>query len=403
MSLPDAAEQRINASEAAATQRKANAMSPEERQTKRNADQQRRREQKAKKMEEREALHQQLCRALDSLTVKEYQTFFTWREGEEPDMDTGEVDPAVELQLLAKWTRTRAADFEVAIQQLARDERLGVRECEDFQSWLLETGLLPDHDSLCDWRCSPEYQSKKLERIMDGCHCEGECSCTYDGEGLEPEMEGYNCDYVDPIILHTQLYDWPPSDGLPRIPAVAGMPPPPPPPLPPSAAMMPSDSSDEEETSTPPRTSPSPAPTPPPAPSPPNGTWGVPTARARYFHPGTFTEAERLAAHTASMSHGETQHHWQLATRSVQGADGRIVMEAFDPEGEIPYYYEPGDLGRPNWAVLSQSGFGDRSAFYLWLDGIGQLPAPLSTGQRSIISTWMRTASCTSAEPAARA
>ena len=79
------------------------------------------------------------------------------------------------------------------------------------------------------------------------------------------------------------------------------------------------------------------------------------------------------------MSHGETQHHWQLATRSVQGADGRIVMEAFDPEGEIPYYYEPGDLGRPNWAVLSQSGFGDRSAFYLWLDGIGQLPAPLST------------------------
>ena len=159
MSLPDAAEQRINASEAAATQRKANAMSPEERQTKRNADQQRRREQKAKKMEEREALHQQLCRALDSLTVKEYQTFFTWREGEEPDMDTGEVDPAVELQLLAKWTRTRAADFEVAIQQLARDERLGVRECEDFQSWLLETGLLPDHESLCDWRCSPEYQA----------------------------------------------------------------------------------------------------------------------------------------------------------------------------------------------------------------------------------------------------
>ena len=88
MSLPDAAEQRINASEAAATQRKASAMSPEERQTKRNADQQRRREQKAKKMEAREALHQQLCRALDSLTDKEHQTFLTWREGEEPDMDT---------------------------------------------------------------------------------------------------------------------------------------------------------------------------------------------------------------------------------------------------------------------------------------------------------------------------
>ena len=220
----------------------------------------------------------------------------------------------MELQLLAKWTRTRAADFEVAIQQLARDERLGVRECEDFHTWLLETGLPPDYHNLCDWRCSPEYQSKKLERIMDGCHCEGECSCTYDGEGLEPEIDGYNCDYVDPLILHTQLYDWPPSDGLPRSPAVAGPPPPPPPP---PAAMTPSDSSDEDATSTPPRMSPSPAPTPTLAPLPPNGTW-VPTARARYFHPGSFTEAERLAG-----PHGE-HVTWRdaapLAARPQAGA-----------------------------------------------------------------------------------
>ena len=46
----------------------------------------------------------------------------------------------------------------------------------------------------------------------------------------------------------------------------------------------------------------------------------------------------RLAAHTVSMPSGEAQHHRQLAPKPVRGADGGIIMEAFDPEGEVPYY-----------------------------------------------------------------
>ena len=180
------------------------------------------RQQQREQAKKTEALFQQLRLAFDSLTLTEHRAFITWREGEEPDPDAGDVDPAVELELIAKFRRTRAADFEMAIEQLARDESLGVPECEDFRAWLLETGLPPDDDSLCDWRCSPEYQSKKLERIMDSCRCDGECSCTYDGEGLEPEIEGYNCDAYHSIddlgeLLNygTRAGEWTPSGPVP--------------------------------------------------------------------------------------------------------------------------------------------------------------------------------------------
>ena len=111
----------------------------------------------------------------------------------------------------------------------------------------------------------------------------------------------------------------------------------------------------------------------------------APTARARFFHPEAFSPQQRLAAHTASMSHGEAQHHRQLAPAPVQGADGSVVMEAFDPEGEFPYYYYPDELGQPNYGVLSPTGYGDRGTFYSWLEdsfrhvasAIGRrLPAP---------------------------
>ena len=172
------------------------------------------------KQREQSLLHEQLRSALDGLTPDEMQTFFAWRKGEEPDPATGEMDPAVELELLSKWMQTEG--FETAIKQLARDESLGVRECEDFHTWLLETGLPPDDQSLNDWRCSPEFQSKKLERIAADCRCDGECSCTYDGEGLEPEIEGYNCDAYHSIddlgeLLNygTRAGEWTPSGPVP--------------------------------------------------------------------------------------------------------------------------------------------------------------------------------------------
>ena len=43
-------------------------------------------------------------------------------------------------------------------------------------------------------------------------------------------------------------------------------------------------------------------------------------------------------------------------------------MEAFDPEGEFPYYYYPDELGQPNYGVLSPTGYGDRDTFYSWLE-----------------------------------
>ena len=118
--------------------------------------------------------------------------------------------------------QSQTEDFETAIKQLARDESLGVRECEDFHTWLLDTGLPPDDQSLNDWRCSPEFKSKKLERIAANCRCDGECSCTYDGEGLEPEIEGYNCDAYHSIddlgeLLNygTRAGEWTPSGPVP--------------------------------------------------------------------------------------------------------------------------------------------------------------------------------------------
>ena len=94
----------------------------------------------------------------------------------------------------------------------------------------------------------------------------------------------------------------------------------------------------------------------------------APTARARFFHAEAFSPAQRLVAHTASMPPGEAQHHRQLAPAPVQGADGSVVMEAFDPEGEVPYYYQPDELGQPNYGVLSSTGYGDRDTFYGWLE-----------------------------------
>lgn len=68
------------------------------------------------------------------------------------------------------------------------------------------------------------------------------------------------------------------------------------------------------------------------------------------------------------MAPGESAHHRTLAPTSVQGADGSIIMEAFDPEGEMPYYYAVGEAGRPDYGAVRVS-HGDRSTFYGWLEG----------------------------------
>ena len=47
----------------------------------------------------------------------------------------------------------------------------------------------------------------------------------------------------------------------------------------------------------------------------------------------------------------------------------RGITEAFDPEGEMPYYYAMGDPGRPNYVLFGPTGYGDRNTFYNWLEG----------------------------------
>ena len=67
------------------------------------------------------------------------------------------------------------------------------------------------------------------------------------------------------------------------------------------------------------------------------------------------------------MAPGEAAHHRMLAPALIEGHDGRTVMCAFDPEGEMPYYYELG-VGRLDYGAVRVSN-GDRDAFYSWLEG----------------------------------
>ena len=91
------------------------------------------------------------------------------------------------------------------------------------------------------------------------------------------------------------------------------------------------------------------------------------TARAAYHYGHLFTGEELLDAHVANMPAGEAAHHRALAPAVIEGHDGQVVMQAFDPEGEIPYYYDPA-AGRPDYGAVRVS-YGDRDAFYSWLEG----------------------------------
>ena len=78
-----------------------------------------------------------------------------------------------------------------------------------------------------------------------------------------------------------------------------------------------------------------------PAPSPPvhHSPTEVPAQQAASRSNSTCqflpSEQERMCAHTAHMPSGEAKHHRSLAPAEVRGADGSVVMVAFDPEGEL--------------------------------------------------------------------
>ena len=82
------------------------------------------------------------------------------------------------------------------------------------------------------------------------------------------------------------------------------------------------------------------------------------------------------------MSAGEAAHHSTLAPAPVQGYDGHVVMQAFDPEGEMPYYYDPA-AGRPDYGAVRVS-HGDREAFYNWLEGGSDHAPPPSLSVRPL-------------------
>ena len=94
------------------------------------------------------------------------------------------------------------SEFDAAFQLVAEDEALGDMEQGDFYDWLQCNDLLPDEESLNDWRSSDDYECTKLERITDSCMCSGECRCTYDGTGIVPDVPGLNCDQFDEGTAH---------------------------------------------------------------------------------------------------------------------------------------------------------------------------------------------------------
>lgn len=76
----------------------------------------------------------------------------------------------------------------------------------------------------------------------------------------------------------------------------------------------------------------------------------------------------------AGMAPGEAAHHRALAPTVVHGIDGQVTMQAFDPEGEVPYSYDV--AGRQDYGAVRVQG-GDRDAFYDWLEGSSSVSAQL--------------------------
>lgn len=111
-------------SQAAAKKRKADAMSPEERTLKRQADQHRRRGEQATKKAKLDAA---------AAAAAAVQTF---------------EQVAADAALLETWM-----------------------EQVDFCDWLLRKDLLPNEESLGDWRASDCYERTKHERIVEACTC----------------------------------------------------------------------------------------------------------------------------------------------------------------------------------------------------------------------------------------
>lgn len=70
----------------------------------------------------------------------------------------------------------------------------------------------------------------------------------------------------------------------------------------------------------------------------------------------------------ASLSAGEREHYELIAPQPICDATGKVVLiEELDPEGYFPICYFPGDVGR----ALARN-YSDRSSFYAWVERSAQ-------------------------------
>ena len=95
----------------------------------------------------------------------------------------------------------------------------------------------------------------------------------------------------------------------------------------------------------------------------------LPSARAAFYHQSSLTppsNASTLIPRACLPARRRTIAPSHPPRYAVLTAVWSAM--AFDPEGEVAYYHEPHEAGRPNYAVLGPTGFGDRGTFYGWLE-----------------------------------
>mmetsp|Transcript_18369 Transcript_18369/g.53131 ORF Transcript_18369/g.53131 Transcript_18369/m.53131 type:complete len:225 (+) Transcript_18369:187-861(+) len=91
----------------------------------------------------------------------------------------------------------------------------------------------------------------------------------------------------------------------------------------------------------------------------------LPSARAAFYHQSSLTppsNASTLIPRACLPARRRTIAPSHPPRYAVLTAVWSAM--AFDPEGEVAYYHEPHEAGRPNYAVLGPTGFDDRGSFY---------------------------------------
>ena len=347
--LPDAASQREAASRAAANKRSATAMSKEERAAKRLKDQQRRRREQKEAAERAAAAASATAGNSDESDSPNFNelNYMLEADGQEP-IDVEEFD---------------------AFREWCDDQDLDMNE-ESYSDWCEDSNGREPFDAqreMDDWRPDDWSGSEEEDELA-----EYKLAASAPppppppppppaGVAVEPEPEPDSLGSLS--YLRPRVDDWQPSGGD-WSPEGWGSPP--------SddgfdnsgeAEPLPSDAALRERMKAV-RDRRLPILIRPPQ-SPPQRMRL--TARSAYYNGRLFTAKERLSAHVAHMSEGEAAHHCSLAPTRIGGYDGQVIMQAFDPEGEFPYYYA-NDAGRPDFGAVIVS-HGDRNAFYRWLEG----------------------------------